>query len=79
METLNLSTPAPDFKLPKDATTDGGFAQAGEARTAKRTRSKGNDAGAKDEPLDGEDLLDLVATRTYEIMCEDLESGIDAG
>ncbi len=74
METLNLSRPAPDFKLPDGegvGTSDG-------IHTAKRTRSRGQDAGGKDELPDGEEFLEKVSGRVYELLMEELEQSFES-
>jgi hypothetical protein len=73
METLNLSRPAPDFKLEPLAT----HAPSG-VYTAKRTRSRGHEATAKDAPPDGEELLEQVSGRVYELLMDELEQAFES-
>ena len=74
METLNLSRPAPDFKLP-----DGEGAPGSDGiHTAKRTRSRGGETGSKDTLPDGEELLEQVSARVYELLMEELEQGFQS-
>jgi len=74
MEPLNLSRPAPDFKLP-----DGEGAPGSDGiYTAKRTRSRGDDAGGRDEVPDGEEFLEMVSGRVYELLMEELEQAFES-
>jgi hypothetical protein len=74
METLNLGKPPPDFKLP-----DGeGLGAATGIHTARRTRSKGHEAGGKDEPIDGDDFIEQVSGRVYELLMEELEASFES-
>ncbi|HEX9604836.1 MAG TPA: DUF4157 domain-containing protein [Myxococcales bacterium] len=74
METLNLSRPAPDFKLP-----DGEGAPASDGiHTAKRTRSRGDDAGGKDDLPDGEEFLEKVSSRVYDLLMDELEQSFES-
>ena len=74
METLNLSRPAPDFKLP-----DGEGAPASDGiHTAKRTRSRAHDAGGKDDLPDGEEFLEKVSSRVYELLMDELEQSFES-
>jgi hypothetical protein len=74
METLNLSRPAPDFRLP-----DGeGVPGSDGIHTAKRTRSRGHDAAAKDEMPDGEEFLEKVSGRVYELLLDELEQSFES-
>ena len=74
METLNLSRPAPDFRLP-----DGeGLPGSDGIHTAKRTRSRGHDAAAKDEMPDGEEFLEKVSGRVYELLLDELEQSFES-
>jgi hypothetical protein len=74
METLNLSQPQPDFKL-----ADGeGMANSSGVYTAKRNRSRGHEAGGKDTLPDGEDFLEQVSTRVYDLLMEELEHAFES-
>ena len=74
METLNLAQPQPDFKL-----ADGeGLGLSTGIHTAKRTRSRGGDAGGRDELPDGEEFLDKVSGRVYELLMEELEHSFES-
>src|SRR5216683_1551137 len=74
MEPLNLSRPAPDFRLP-----DGEGAPGSDGiHTAKRTRSRGQDAGSRDEVPDGEEFLEKVSGRVYELLMDELEQSFES-
>jgi len=74
METLNLSRPAPDFRLP-----DGeGVPGSDGIHTAKRTRSRGHDAAGKDTMPDGEEFLEKVSGRVYELLMDELEQSFES-
>ncbi|MGZ6126352.1 MAG: eCIS core domain-containing protein, partial [Myxococcales bacterium] len=73
METLNLSRPPPDFRLEADGAT----APAG-VHPAKRTRSRGHEATAKDTPPDGEEFLEQVSGRVYELLMDELEQAFES-
>ena len=74
METLNLSRPAPDFKLP-----DGEGAPGSDGiHTAKRTRSRAQDAAGKDEMPDGEEFLEKVSGRVYELLLDELQESFES-
>ena len=74
METLNLSRPAPDFRLP-----DGeGVPGSDGIHTAKRTRSRGHDAAGKDQMPDGEEFLEKVSGRVYELLMDELEQSFES-
>ena len=74
MTTLNLSQPQPDFKL-----ADGmGLGNASGVHTAKRNRSKGHETGAKDELPDGEEFLEQVSGRVYELLMDELEHSFES-
>ncbi|HWE25237.1 MAG TPA: DUF4157 domain-containing protein, partial [Myxococcales bacterium] len=77
METLDLRRPPPDFKL-ADYTDGEGAGLAHGVHTAKRTRSRGDDAGGKDEPADGDDFLEKVSGRVYELLMEELEESFES-
>ena len=74
METLNLSQPAPDFRL-----GDGeGLGNASGVHTAKRNRSKGHEAGGKDTLPDGEEFIEQISNRVYELLMEELEHAFES-
>jgi len=74
MEPLNLRRPTPDFKLP-----DGEGAPGSDGiHTAKRTRSRGHDAAGKDELPQGEEFLEKVSGRVYELLMEELEQAFES-
>ncbi|MFL5312341.1 MAG: DUF4157 domain-containing protein [Myxococcales bacterium] len=74
METLNLSRPTPDFRLPDGEGAPGG----GGIHTAKRTRSRGHDAAGKDEMPDGEEFLEKVSGRVYDLLMDELEQSFES-
>lgn len=69
MDVLDLSHPQADFQLSMAGAESG---PAG-VRTAKKQRSVRAGSGSHDEPAEGEELLDLVGERVYELMMEELE------
>ena len=74
MATLNLSRPAPDFKLP-----DGEGAPGSDGiHTAKRTRSRGHDSAGREEIPDGEEFLEKVSGRVYELLMDELEQAFES-
>ena len=74
METLNLSQPQPDFRL-----ADGeGEGTATIVQTAKRSRSRGYEAGGKDELPDGEEFLEKVSDRVYALLMDELEQSFES-
>ncbi|HEX4383025.1 MAG TPA: DUF4157 domain-containing protein, partial [Myxococcales bacterium] len=74
MTTLNLSPAQPDFKL-----ADGqGVANTNGVYTAKRTRSRGSDAGGKDKMPDGDEFLESVSTRVYDLLMEEMEQSFES-
>jgi len=74
METLNLSQPQADFRL-----GDGeGLGSASGVYTAKRNRSRGHEAGGKDTLPDGEEFLEQISTRVYELLMEELEHAFES-
>ena len=74
METLNLSQPQADFKL-----ADGeGLGNASGVHTAKRNRSKGHEAGGKDTFPDGEEFIEQISNRVYELLMEELEHSFES-
>ena len=75
METLNLRRPEPGFRIAADG--EGMGASSG-IHTAKRTRSRGDETGGKDTLLDGEELLEQVSGRVYELLMEELEQGFQS-
>ena len=74
METLNLSQPQADFKL---ADGEGLGASTG-IHTAKRSRSKGHEAGGKDDLPDGDEFLEKVSNRVYDLLMEELEQSFES-
>jgi len=75
METLNLRRPEPGFRLAADG--EGMGASSG-IHTAKRTRSRGEETGSKDTLPDGEELLERVSGRVYELLMDELEQGFQS-
>ena len=73
METLNLRRPEPGFRLASDGT-----AASSGIHTAKRTRSRGHEAGAKDELPDGDELLEEISGRVYDLLMEELENAFES-
>ena len=74
METLNLSHPQADFRL-----ADGeGLAKSDGVYTAKRNRSRGHEAGGKDTLPDGEEFLEQISGRVYELLMEELEQSFES-
>ncbi len=74
MTALNLSQPKPDFQM-----ADGmGAGASGGVYTAKRTRSKGGDQASKDDLPDGEEMLEQISTRVYEILIEEMEHAFES-
>ena len=74
METLNLSQPSPGFRL-----GDGeGLGNASGVHTAKRNRSKGYEAGAQDTLPDGEEFIEQISNRVYELLMEELEHAFES-
>jgi len=75
METLNLRRPEPGFRLAPEG--DGMGASSG-IHTARRTRSRGHEAGGKDELPDGEEFLEQISGRVYELLMDDLEHSFES-
>jgi hypothetical protein len=75
METLSLRRPEPGFRLAPDG--EGMGASSG-IHTARRTRSRGHEAGGKDELADGEEFLEQISGRVYELLMEDLERAFES-
>jgi hypothetical protein len=76
METLSLRPAEPDFRL---APPDGEGAGAPNGiHTAKRTRSRGHEVGGKDQLPDGEEFLELVSGRVYELLMQELEQSFES-
>ena len=74
MTTLNLSQPAPDFRL-----GDGeGVANTSGVYTAKRNRSRGHETGGKDTLPDGEEFIEQISDRVYEILMDELEHSFES-
>ena len=77
METLDLRRPAPDFKFAESNEADrAGLAHRG--HTAKRTKTRRDDAGGKDEMPDGDEFLEKVSGRVYELLMEELEESYES-
>lgn len=74
METLNLRRPPPDFRL---AAEDENVAPPG-IEAPRRTRSRGDEVGGKDAPPDGEELLEEVSGRVYDLLMDDLEQAFES-
>ena len=73
-ETLNLGKPKADF-----AFSDGeGAGAATGVHTAKRTRSKGNEGGGQDQTPDGEEFIEKISARVYELLMEELEQAFES-
>jgi len=74
MTSLNLSPAKPDFQM-----ADGmGMGASDGVHTAKRQRSRGNDNASKDEPPDGEEMLEAISTRVYEMLLEEMEHSFES-
>jgi hypothetical protein len=74
METLNLGQPQAGFRL-----ADGeGLAKSDGVYTAKRNRSRGDEAGGKDTLPDGEEFLEQISGRVYELLMEELEHSFES-
>ena len=77
METLDLRRPAPDFKF-ADFTDGEGQGLTPVVHTAKRTRSRRDDAGGKDELPAADEFLEKVSGRVYELLMEELEESFES-
>ncbi|HZR10979.1 MAG TPA: hypothetical protein VFA79_20490 [Myxococcales bacterium] len=75
METLNLRRPPADFRLAAEG--EGGSTALATA-TPRRTRSRGDEVGGKDAPPDGEELLEEVSGRVYDLLMDDLEQAFES-
>jgi len=75
METLNLRKPEPGFRIAGEG--EGMGASSG-IHTARRNRSRGHEVGAKDTLPDGEEFLELVSGRVYELLMEELEQAFES-
>jgi hypothetical protein len=75
METLNLRKPEPGFRIAADG--EGMGASSG-IHTARRNRSRGHEVGAKDALPDGEEFLELISGRVYELLMEELEQAFES-
>lgn len=75
MEVLDLSQPQPDFHV-NMAGADRG--PAGGPRTAKKERSISGASNAADEPYIGEELLDRVGEKVYELLVDDLDKEFES-
>jgi hypothetical protein len=75
METLNLGRPPPDFRL---AAEGEGMAPPAGVHAAKRTRSRRYEAAAKDALPDGEELLEELSGRVYQLLMDELEQAFES-
>jgi hypothetical protein len=75
METLNLGRPPPDFRL---AAEGEGMAPPAGVHTARRTRSRRYEAAAKDALPDGEELLEEISGRVYQLLMDELEQAFES-
>jgi len=74
MTPLNLSPAKPDFQL-----ADGmGMGMSDGVHTAKRTRSKGGAHASQDAMPDGEEMLEAISNRVYEILLEEMEHSFES-
>jgi len=74
MTTLSLKQAEPDFKL-----ADGqGLGNASGVHTAKRNRSKGHEATGKDKMPDGDEFLEAVSGRVYDLLMEEMEQSFES-
>jgi hypothetical protein len=74
METLNLAQPQADFRI-----ADGeGVAKSDGVYTARANRSRGRVAGGKDTLPDGEEILEQISARVYELLMEELEQSFES-
>ena len=72
METLDLRRPVPDFRLAEDEGGAAGIA------TPRRTGSRGDEVAGKDAPPDGEEFLEEVSGRVYDLLMDDLEQAFES-
>jgi len=75
METLNLRKPEPGFRIAGDGE---GMGVSSGIHTARRNRSRGHEVGAKDTLPDGEEFLELISSRVYELLMEELEQAFES-
>ena len=75
MQTLNLRRPEPGFRIAADGE---GMGIASGIHAAKRTRSRGHEAGGKDAFPDGEEFLEQISGRVYELLMEELEQAFES-
>ena len=75
METLNLRPAEPGFRLAADG--EGMGASSG-IHTAKRTRSRGHEVGGRDAIPDGEEMIERISGRVYELLMEELEQAFES-
>jgi hypothetical protein len=75
MQSLDLRQPQPAFRL-----GDGeGLGNSSGVHTAKRTRSKGHESGGKDTAApDGEEFIEQISGRVYELLMEELEHAFES-
>lgn len=71
METLNLRRPPADFRVAAEGEGDS-------SSVPRRTRSRGDEVAGKDAPADGEELLEEVSGRVYELLMDDLEQAFES-
>src|SRR5262249_49447003 len=67
--------PEPGFRLASDGE---GMGAASGIHTAKRTRSRGHEVGGKDELPDGEEMIERISGRVYEVLVEGGGEGVEA-
>jgi hypothetical protein len=46
--------------------------------TAKRTRSRGDEVGGQDEQPDGDELIEQIGARVYELLMEEMEQAFES-
>jgi hypothetical protein len=74
METLDLRLPEPDFKFAPDEAT----ASADVVVAPKRPKNCVDDAAGKDEMPDGDEFLEQVSGRVYELLMQELEEAFES-
>ncbi len=75
MEMLNLAAVATHDKISSIAL---GHQSAGPLKTAKRGRSTGSAVAVDETPPSGEELLDAVSARVYQLMAQELADDLEA-
>ena len=68
---LNLRRPPADFRLAAEG-------EGASSSIPRRTRSRGDEVAGKDAPPDGEELLEEVSGRVYNLLMEDLEQAFES-